>query len=458
MNFSRTLEVIAEPEVLVVGCGCAGTVAAIAAARRGARTLVVERSGFAGGYITNVVGASLDGFTDLRSGLPAVGGVVLDLARRAGCTEARGDLARTRFRFNAELGQMRSVADRVYIRFDIERFKLEADRLMKEAGARVLYHTAVADVVRQGERIDAVVLANKAGLTAVRPKAVIDASGDADAAAFAGAPFDQNRDAPQPMSLHFRVGHLTPSAELRDACGRVLAQAHAEGRLPLYAGPWMAQFDADDLYFNATRINGDPVDPDDLSRAEVQGREDARLMFELFKERLPAFKDAYFAGSGPCIGVRESRRVRGLKTLTLADIQESRPQEDAVCLGAWWLGRHPVDSSGYHPHIMTRPYDIAYGTLVAQGLGNLWVAGRCHSAEPAALASSRVTVTCMGMGQAAGTAAALAVQHQQDARDLDVPALQAALLADGAIILERAEELRRIGDELGQVELGQASR
>jgi hypothetical protein len=303
-----------------------------------------------------------------------------------------------------------------------------------------------------------VVLANKAGLTAVKPKAVIDASGDADVAAFAGAPFDQNREAPQPMSLHFRVGHLAPSAELREACGRVLAQAHAEGRLPLYAGPWMAQFDADDLYFNATRINGDPVDPADLSRAEMQGREDARLMFELFKERLPAFRDAYFAGSGPSIGVRESRRVRGLKTLTLADVRESRPQEEAVCLGAWWLDRHPTGSSGYHPHIMTRPYDIAYGTLVAQGLGNLWVAGRCHSAEPAALASSRVTVTCMGMGQAAGTAAALAAAAGSSARDLDIPSLQAALVDDGAILLERADRVRRVGDQIGDVQLDSASR
>lgn len=457
MQLNRSLTVVAEPDVLVVGCGCAGTVAAIAAARRGADTLVVERAGYAGGYITNVVGASLDGFTDLRTGLPVVGGIAFDFVRRAAVTDAAGDLYNTRFRFNAELGQMRSVIDRAYIRFDIERFKSEADRLLRQAGARVLYHTVVADVLCSDGHLDGVVLANKAGLTIVRPKAVVDASGDADVAAFAGASCEQSFEAPQPMSLHFRIGRIEPKAELRDACSQVLARAHAEGLLPLYAGPWMVQLDADDLCFNATRLTGNPVDPDDLSRAEMQGREDARLMFELFKEHIPAFENAYFVATGPAIGVRESRRVSGLKTLTVADIHEHRTQADAVCLGGWWLDRHPTDSSGYHPHTLVRPYDIAYGTLVSKDLCNLWVAGRCHSAESAALASSRVTVTCMGMGQAAGTAAALATQKDRDAREVDVAALQSALFDDGAILLERAEETRRVGDEAGAVELPGAS-
>ena len=299
MQILRQLEVVDEPDVLVVGAGCAGTTAAIAAARHGARTMVVERCGFAGGYITAVVGPALDGFVDLRSGLPVVGGLVLELARRAARTSARGDLARTRFRFNVEIGQMREVAQRAAIRFDVERFKLEADRLMRAAGVRVLYHTVVADVVRSGDRVTAVVLANKKGLTAVKPRTVVDASGDADVAAFAGAPFDLGPGPLQPMSLHFRAGPLNPTADLRQRCGEVLEEAHREGRLGLYAGPWMSEVEAGDLYFNATRVGGDPLDPDDLSKAEMQGREDARLMFELFKEKIPEFKDACFITSGP---------------------------------------------------------------------------------------------------------------------------------------------------------------
>ena len=458
MQLLRQLETVAEPDVLVVGAGCAGTTAAIAAARRGARTMVVERCGFAGGYITAVVGPALDGFVDLRSGLPVVGGLVLELARRAARTSARGDLARTRFRFNVEIGQMREVAQRATIRFDVERFKLEADRLMRAAGVRVLYHTVVADVVRSGDRVTAVVLANKKGLTAVKPRTVVDASGDADVAAFAGAPFDLGPGPLQPMSLHFRAGPLNPTADLRRCCGEVLEEAHREGRLGLYAGPWMSEVEAGDLYFNATRIGGDPLDPDDLSRAEMQGREDARLMFELFKEKIPEFKDACFITSGPMVGVRESRRIHAARTLRLADIEQQRGCDDVVCLGAWWLDRHPRDRSGYHPHTMVRPYDISYGTLVPRELANVWVAGRCHGAEAAALASSRVTVTCMGMGQAAGTAAALAAAAECAAAEVETGRLQAALIADGAIILERADAVRRVGDELGTEEMGSASR
>ena len=165
MQFSRSLNIISRPDVLVVGAGCAGTVAALAAARAGASTLVVERCGFAGGYITGVVGASLDGFVDLRSGLPIVGGLVFDLARAAANTNARGDFASTRFRFNAEVGQSRSNLERATIHFDIEKFKLEADRALQDSGARLLYHSVVADAITEGDRVVGVVAVSYTHLT-----------------------------------------------------------------------------------------------------------------------------------------------------------------------------------------------------------------------------------------------------------------------------------------------------
>ena len=117
----------------------------------------------------------------------------------------------------------------------------------------------------------------------------------------------------------------------------------------------------------------------------------------------------------------------------------------------------PVDSSGYHEHVITRPYDISYGTLTPQGLSNVWVAGRCHSAESAALASSRVTVTCMGMGQAAGTAAALSAGSGLGSRELDITQLQQRLLDDGAIIGHRADEVRAVGDAMRPEEMPSAA-
>lgn len=448
VDFVRSLPVIAEPDILVVGAGCAGTAAALAAARLGADTLMVERSGFCGGYITNVCGPALDGFVDLRSGRPVAGGIAMELAAAAAITDAPRPLENARFHFNVELGHARDDGDRHRIRFDVERFKMTADRLLAGAGVRVIYHTVVADAIAGSQRVDGVVVTNKAGLGVIKARVVVDASGDADVVAFAGGEFEFDPTQCQPMSLHFRIGGIDPTRELRMACGEVLNAAHRDGILGIYAGPWMSEIAPGEVYFNATRIAGNPLDPEDLSRAEVQGREDAHAMFALFKEHIPAFRDAHFAASGPMVGVRESRRIRGEGTLTAGDIVERRSHPDVIGLGAWWLDRHPSTSSGYHEHVLVRPYDIPFSTLVPVGLTNLLVAGRCHSAEAGALASSRVTVTCMVMGEAAGTAAALAISRRTAVAAVPVAAVQDSLLANGAILLKRADSRREEGDRL----------
>jgi hypothetical protein len=447
MKFTKNLDIIAEPDVLVCGCGCAGTAAAIAAGRYGASTMAVERWGFAGGFITAVMGSSLDGFVDLRSNLPIVGGIVFEFARLAG--GITGDIASIQFRPSNEVRELKENPDKQAVHFDFELFKLHADRLLQKAGVDLLYHTYVVDVLREGDRITGVVIVNKGGMGIVKPKMVIDATGDADVVARAGLAFDIDEEM-QPMSLHFRVGNIKNiSYELRMKCSEVLKNAREEGKLDLYAGPWMAQINPGELYFNATRFAGNGVDPEDVTRAEVQGREDARLMFELFKERLPEFKDAYFVSTGPSVGQRETRRIKGDGTLSVDDAYNSHPQKDVVVMGAWYVDRHPKGSSGYHMHEVIRPYDISYRTMLPQGLSNTLAAGRCHAAESGALASSRVTVTAMGMGQAAGTAAAMAAEGKNDSRELDVAALQTRLLEDDVIILDRAAKVLKVGDDLG---------
>lgn len=408
--------------------------------------MLVERSGFAGGYITSVSGPGFDGFVDFRSGLPIVGGIVSEFARLVG--GATGDISGTSYRASNDIREVRNTPNRTRITINLERFKLHADRLMQQAGVRSLYHTHVADVISQGDRVTGVVISNKSALTVVKPKTVVDATGDADVAAWAGAPFDLDEEM-QPMTLHFRVAqvqNITP--ELRDKCAKVLERAHEEGRLGIFGGPWMGELCPNEILVNATRFSGSGLDPEDLTAAEMKGREDAMLMFELWKEELPEFRSAYFVTSGPVVGVRESRRIRGEGMLTMDDISTHRKQDDVVVKGAWWVDRHPTGKAGYHKHWTVRPYDISYKTLLPQGLANVWVAGRCHSAEIAALSSSRVTVTAMGMGQAAGTAASLAAQRNQDASEIDIHDLQTRLLDDGAIILDRADEILKVGDEL----------
>jgi hypothetical protein len=447
MEFMKRLPVVAEPDVLVCGCGSAGIAAAIAAARQGARTLALERWGFAGGYMTAVYGPGMDGFVDLRSGLPVVGGIAFEVARLAG--GATGDLATTRFQSGSDLREMDEAPDWRPLCLDVELFKLHADRLMRQAGADILYHTQVADAIVRDGRIAGVVIANKAGLGVVRPKVVVDATGDADVAASAGAEYRMS-DTVQPMSLHFRIrGVQGISARLRDRCAAVLAEAHAAGRLQQYGGPWMGQLHPDELWINTTRCPGSGINPVDVTRAEVQGREDARTMFDLWRERLPEFQEAIFVASGPVVGVRETRRIVGEGTITREDVLAKTPVPDAVVLGAWYLDRHPEDHSGYHIHEVVRPYGIGYRTLLPQGIENLLVAGRCHSADSAALASTRVNITALGMGQAAGTAAALCAANDTSPRALTVSALQAALVQDGAILLERAERILAVGDAVG---------
>jgi hypothetical protein len=343
MTFTRDLPVLAEPDVLVCGAGCAGIGAAVSAARSGAATMVIDRCGFAGGFLTAVVGAGFDGLVDSRTGAVVVGGVALELIVRMGllpgvsCVE---QVRQMRFTRNADLEIVaRQVATgRTRLCSDPEKVKLAADRLFHDSGVRVLYHTQIVDVLTTGSgadvRIEAVVVANKGGLGCIRPKLVVDCTGDGDVAAWAGAPFDLF-ERPQPMSLHFRIGNIPASPEFQQRCAEVCRQAHAAGRLGTYGGPWMSAFAPDEVYVNSVRLPGMGIDPEQLSAAEQRGREDAWRLFELWKEALPEFRDAYFVTSGPQVGVRETRRVRGLYTLTEQDIWAAARFDDVVLLGAW---------------------------------------------------------------------------------------------------------------------------
>jgi len=432
LTYSKAVPIIATPEVLVCGAGLAGIGAAVAAARSGAQVMVIERNGFAGGFFTAIIGSAFDGFVDERTGTPVVGGIVFEMLERMGVIQA-GQGPRLRYNVNGDFSFVEMHPERVIPRCDPERFKRAADAILLEAGVQVLYHSQVADVITKTGRIESVMVSNKAGLVAIQPKVVIDCTGDGDVAAWAGVPFEK-AEALQPMSLHFRIAYLEPSFDLRRRCAAVLQAAHERGELGLYAGPYPATFSGRDVYFNATRTPGDNTDPADWTHAEIQGRRDAWTMFELWQKELPEFAESYFMTSGPVAGARESRRIVGDYVLTGEDVRQGRMQDDVVVLGAWRLDRHPANQPGYHDIPWTPPYAIPYRTLLPQGVENLLVAGRCHSATSEALASSRVTATAMGMGQAAGIAAALATQEKQTPREVNLPQLQAQILQQGGIL------------------------
>jgi plasmid stabilization system protein ParE len=409
-----------ETDVLVCGGGCAGLTAALAAARNGANVLLVERAGFAGGIITTVGLPYFDGIADLRTNRIVVRGIPLELLSKSGICEANATRLRT---YNPTID-------------NIERFKILADRLMAEQPAlRVLYHSVVCEALVQGDEIREVLVANKAGLSRVRARVVVDCTGDADVAWRAGAPVEKAATL-QPMTMHFRIGNVRRTETMRVDCRQALIRAQERGELPMFYGPGVEfLFAPDEVYIHAIRVPADGSDPEDLTRAEIQGRRDAWTMFEAWKREVPGFEDAYFISSGPYIGVRETRRIVGQYVLTEDDILATRRFDDAIATGCWDLDQHPNQatpgSALGRERIIPHPYDIPYRTLLPRNIANLLVAGRCHSATQLAASSTRVNATAMALGEAAGTAAALANMHKVSPQELAGAAVRDALIRQG---------------------------
>ena len=396
----KTSRVI-ETDVLVCGGGCAGSAAALAAARAGARTLLVEKAPFAGGIITSVGLPYFDGIAHITTKRIVVRGIALEILAKSGvCAPDAQALSR----HNPTIPNT----------FE---FKLLLDRLFQEQkeNLSVLFNSFVCDVRASGGRVETVTVANKDGLVTIKPKVVIDCTGDADVAAWAGAPFEQNREV-QPLTLHFRINNVAADASVGGACRASLKAAQERGDLPYFYGPGvMFLFGKNEVYIHGVRVPADPTNAADLTRAEMQGRADAHAMFRAWKQDVPAFKDSYFMEAYPWIGVRESRRILGQYILAEEDLMQAHRFDDAIATGCWYLDLHTNktvvgSANDFDPKkVQPEPYDIPYRSLLPQKIENLLVAGRCHSATRGAHASTRVTVTAMAMGEAAGVAAALSL-------------------------------------------------
>lgn len=411
-------------DVLVCGGGCAGIGAALAAARRGVKVLLVEKAPFAGGIITCVGLPYFDGIANIKDNRIVVRGIALELLSKSGV--CKPDATHTQ-KHNPTIGNS----------FE---FKLLLDRLIREQRDRltVLFNSFVCAVNTAAGRIRSVQIANKDGLVTVEANTVIDCTGDADVAAWAGAPFEQNAEV-QPLTLHFRIGNVKRIGNLSLNCRAALAKAQAAGELPFYYGPGvMFLYHDSEVYIHGIRVPANPTDAADLSRAEMQGRADAWAMFQAWRREVPGFEQSYFIEAYPWIGVRESRRLVGQYVLNEDDLMKARRFDDAIATGCWYLDLHPNktvigSANDFDPKkVQPEPYDIPYRSLLPQKLENLLVAGRCHSASRGAHASTRVTVTAMAMGEAAGTAAAMAVAAKKNPQEVGGVKVREALKAGGA--------------------------
>ncbi|HZK81599.1 MAG TPA: FAD-dependent oxidoreductase, partial [Humisphaera sp.] len=257
-------------EVLVCGAGCAGLTAALAAARNGAKVLLVERAGFAGGIITCVGLSFFDGIADYYTKKVVTPGIPLELFSKSG--ECAPD-AKKLHSHNPEI-------------HNVERFKHLADTLILAEGSKLkaLYHSFICGVKMKGDRISAVRVANKDGLNDIEARVVIDCTGDGDLAAWSGAPL-LKMPSLQPMTMHWRVGNVTippgGMTELHRLMKVECEAAHAAGELPFFYGPWAGtSFAPNELRFHCIRVPGDATNAEDLTRAEMQGRKDCWTMYE----------------------------------------------------------------------------------------------------------------------------------------------------------------------------------
>lgn len=409
-----------EYEVVVAGGGPAGCAAAIAAARQGARTLLVEEAGALGGMGTVGLLNAWCPFSDKEKFI--YGNVAAEVF-----AEAKKWLPHI-------------PADALdWVPIAAEGLKIVYDTLVSQSGADILFRTTVADAVRKGDRISDIVVANKEGLTAYRAPVFVDCTGDADLAAWAGVPFHKGGEQGelQPASLCFLITNVDErfyaNGQLHG--GRPDSPIHrilASGRYPLIpdrhindkkVGPGAVCFNAGHL------PEADNTDMRQVARSMMLGRRMAVEFHRALQEFAPeAFGNSYLAGTASALGARESRRIEGDYTLTLDDYTARRSFADEIGRNSYYIDVHggsaKVGTRRYGPG---ESHGIPYRCLLPKGIENLLVAGRSISCDRMVMGSTRVMPCCLATGEAAGIAAALAVAGHCGPRAVDVARLQALL-------------------------------
>ena len=427
-------------DVVVVGSGAAGATAAIASARSGADTLLIEKLPFLGGNSTAVLDTFYGFYTPGDRALKVVGGIgdeVVSGLRRLGPVLERPNT------YGAGTG----------ITYVAEELKVVWEQLVVDAGASVLLHAFVQDVVVEDGRISEVVVATKAGLRRIRASVFVDASGDADVCHHAGFGYEVagSIDPAQTLTTTFRmanVDHEARSSIGKDGLHALMAEAAESGEydLPRREGSDHITPIPGVIATVMTRIDhvddsGDSIrnasDPEILTRAEMEGRRQAVEYARFLIDRVPGYENAALVALSSQIGLRETRRVYGDYRLTRDDVLDARQFEDQIGLcGAPIEDHHGGTGTGttwkYLPN--GSAVGIPLSTLIVRDGANSLAAGRCFSATHDAQASVRSMAQCMAMGHAAGTTAALAVAKSGLVRDVPVGDVREVLRANGAIL------------------------
>lgn len=423
VQLNRNIAVYGSYDLAVIGGGPAGVCAAISAARKGMRVLLVERAPALGGMATSaLVGPFMTNY-DRDGETKTVGGMFSEIVDRL--VQAGGaipsDEVECRNVFTSYIGRYH----RHVTPFDSFRLELVLDEMVREAGVEVLCYTSFADCIVEENRICAVILNALEGLIAVEAKEFIDCTGIAAVAQKAGVPTykgDEEQGIPQPGTLMFEIDGVKDEAYT----------ARPKYPVKAYRTSTPGRYKVNHYHV----YNVDAANAKSMTQAHCEARRQVLDAFSVLHDETPGFEDARLANVAAVLGVRECRHIEGEYKITVQDVAEGKKFADTVAVYGFGMDIHnrkEGETGNFKIEIAPRYY-IPYRSLVPKNCNNLLVAGKTLSCESQAVGGMRCMPAAMAMGQAAGIAASMAIQGGREVRDIDVSALQAELRSQGAIL------------------------
>ncbi len=426
ISLNRRIPVTGNFDVVVAGAGMAGVAAAVNAAQSGLKTCLIEYFGKPGGIPVSGGLGVISGFDSQAE--HCVGGFALEI--REEMSEQGG-----------------FIPDVPRGAWDAEKLSSILLRHLHEAGVTVYFYTQVIDALKKRDHATHVIMASKSGIEALAAKVFIDDTGDGDLAVMLGCRYEKGRDSDgltQSATLVVKLGGVDAAQAPRDLREINQLWTSKPRKVPIdhtvvnylpYTGPCTV------AVLNMPHfINFDGTDKAELSRARIEGTQQAEELLEFFRNEVPGFENAHIIDTGMQIGVRETRRIVGNYTLTEEDVVAGRDSDDTIARGCAPIDIHNPDrphgnfgSPGTEHLVVSKSYGIPYRCITPKSIDNLFVVGRAISATHRALASTRYNATCIALGQAAGCACRL-VMETANTNNIDVPHLQQILRERGAII------------------------
>lgn len=436
-------------DVLVVGGGPSGIMAAWAASEEGLKVALVENKGYLGGNLT--IGLPILGFHS-QKGVQIIRGLADKFVKRLADADASSDIRLCPLHMSIAF-------------IEPETVKVVAPEMLLENNVSIFLHSLFVDVIKEGDLVKGVVIENKTGRHVILGKVVIDCSGDADVAYRSGMKYNKgNKDGRmQPGTLEYSMENVdvdklrkcvseqpdvyTPEVIPPEyykenryfilvGLSKIVEKAKSDGlKMPVDKVVIVTGLGEGEMWINMTRVNGvDGTDPDSLTHAEISSRKQVSVLTKFFNQYVPGFEKARVGRVAPFIGIRETRRIEGNYVLTREDILSRRTFDDAIAVASYPLDIHHPVGGGFSLDWSGDCYDIPYRSLISDQTPNLIVAGRSISTTHEAMSSIRVMAPCMAMGEAAGRAAALALKTRVQPVNLDTRILREHLISKGVYL------------------------